>query len=204
MKQMRRAKLNLAVDLTIKLCSFDEPQMEDLSAVSDWVLMINSTAAAKMSLGSKRKCVDDPINKPIPTPPMPITPLPTSTTSTHSNQFPALSSISPDALQRGKCVVNGVDLDLQLFQGMIHDSVKYCDMHNEPLQFQYSNGKHGVRLIKLPMSKGNDGRVTPNIKKCVDEMHSYAHPVTSSKSRENTPPCTIPPWPFSFPPDLNA
>ncbi len=60
--------------------------------------------------------------------------------------------------------MNGVDLDLQLFQGMIHESVKYCDMHNEPLQFQYSNGKHGVRLIKLPMSKGNDGRVTPNIK----------------------------------------
>ena len=41
-KQMRRAKLNLAVDLTIKLRSFDEPRMEDLSAVSDWVLMINS------------------------------------------------------------------------------------------------------------------------------------------------------------------
>ena len=39
-----------------------------------------------------------------------------------------------------------------MFQGMIHDSVKYCDMHNKPLQFQHSNGKHGVRLIKLPMS----------------------------------------------------
>ncbi len=37
---MRQAKLNLAVDLTIKLCSFDEPQMEDLSAVSDWILMM--------------------------------------------------------------------------------------------------------------------------------------------------------------------
>ena len=53
-KQMRRAKLNLAVDLTIKLCSFDEPRMEDLLVVSDWVLMINPTAATKMSLGSKR------------------------------------------------------------------------------------------------------------------------------------------------------
>ena len=146
--------------------------MEDLSAVSDWVLMINPTAGTKMSVGLKRKYADDPINKPIPTPPMPITPSPTSTTPTHPNQFPALSSISPDALLRGKRVVNGVDLDLQLFQGMIHESVKYCDMHNEPLQFQYSNGKHGVRLIKLPMSKGNDGRVTPNIKKCVDEMLS--------------------------------
>jgi hypothetical protein len=175
---MRRAKLNLAVDLTIKLRSFDEPRMEDLSAVSDWVLMINTTpAATKMTVGTKRKCAgDDPTNEPIPrTPPMQITPSSNSTTTTSTgdpNQFPALSSISPDALLRGKRVVNGVDLDLQLFQGMIHDSVKYCDMHNEPLQFQYSNGKHGVRLIKLPMSKGNDGRVTPNIKKCVDEMLS--------------------------------
>jgi hypothetical protein len=84
-----------------------------------------------------------------------ITPSPasTTTTSTNHNQFPALSSISPDALQQGKRVVNGVDLDLQLFQGMNHESVKYCDMHNEPLQFQYSKGKHGVRLIKLPISK---------------------------------------------------
>ena len=177
-KQMRQAKLNLAVDLTIKLRSFDEPRMEDLSAVSDWVLMNNTTpAATKMTVGVKRKCVgDDPTNEPIPrTPPMQITPLSTSTTTTSTgdpNLFPALSSISPDALLRGKRVVNGVDLDLQLFQGMIHDSVKYCDMHNEPLQFQYSNGKHRVRLIKLPMSKGNDGRVTPNIKKCVDEMLS--------------------------------
>ena len=112
-KQMRRAKLNLAVDLTIKLCSFDEPQMEDLSAVSDWVLMINPTAATKMSVGLKRKCVNDPIYKPIPTPPMPITSSPTSTTTpTHPNQFPALSSISPNALLRGKHVVNGVDLDV--------------------------------------------------------------------------------------------
>jgi hypothetical protein len=95
---------------------------------------------------------------------MPITPSPNSTTPTHPNQFPALSSISPDVLLRGKRFINRVDLDLQLFQGMIHDSVKYCNMHNEPLQFQYSNGKHGVRLIKLRMSKGNDGRVTPNIK----------------------------------------
>jgi hypothetical protein len=171
-KQIRRAKLNLAVDLTIKLCSFDEPQMEDLSAVSDWVLIIKPTAGTKMSVGLKRKYADDPINKPIPTPPTQITPSPTSTTPTHPNQFPALSFISPDALLRGKRVVNGVDLDLQLFQGMIYDLVKYCNMHNEPLQFQYSNGKHGVRLIKLPMSKGNDSRVTPNIKKCVDEMLS--------------------------------
>ncbi len=63
-KQMRRAKLNLAVDLTIKLRSFDEPRMEDFSAMSDWVLMINTTpAATKMTVGTKRKCAgDDPTN----------------------------------------------------------------------------------------------------------------------------------------------
>jgi hypothetical protein len=98
-KQMRRAKLNLAIDLTIKLRSFDEPWMEDLLAVSDWVLMIHPTAATKMSVGLKRKWADGPINKPILTPPMPITPSPTSTTPSHPNQFPALSSISPNALQ---------------------------------------------------------------------------------------------------------
>jgi len=176
-KQMRWAKLNLAVDLTIKLCSFDEPRMEDFSAVSDWVLMINTTpAATKMTVGTKRKCAgDDPTNEPIPTPPMPITPSSTSTTTTSTgdpNQFPALSSISPNVLQREKHVVNRLDLDLPLFQGMIHESVNYCDMHNEPLRFQYSNSKHGFCLIKLPMSKGNNGRVIPNIKKCVDEMLS--------------------------------
>jgi hypothetical protein len=45
-KQMRQAKLNLGVHLTIKLHSFDEPWMEDLLAVSNWVLMINPTAAS--------------------------------------------------------------------------------------------------------------------------------------------------------------
>jgi hypothetical protein len=137
--------------LTIKLCSFDKPRMEDLSAVSDWVLMINPTAATKMSVGLKRKCADDPINEQIPTLPMQITPSPISTTPTHPNEFPTLSFISPDALQQEKRVVNRVDLNLQLFQGMIHDSIKYCNMHNGPLQFQYSSGKHGVYLIKLPM-----------------------------------------------------
>jgi len=55
---------------------------------------------------------------------------------------------------------------------MIDELVKLCTKLDEPLQFQYSNGKHGIRLIKLPMSKSNSGRVTPNIKKCIDEMLS--------------------------------
>ena len=45
-KQMRQAKLNLAVHLKIKLHSFDEPCMENLLTVSNWVLMINQTAAS--------------------------------------------------------------------------------------------------------------------------------------------------------------
>jgi hypothetical protein len=129
-KQMRRAKLNLAVDLTIKLHSFDEPRMEDLLAVLDWVLMKNPTAATNdkkpMSVGTKRKCadgVDDPNNEPILTPTMPLTPSQPSTpsimciasttmTPTKPSQFPAISSVSPDVLQHGKRVVKGVDLDL--------------------------------------------------------------------------------------------
>ncbi len=88
---MRWAKLNLAVDLTIELRSFDEPRMEDLSAVSDWVLMINTTDATKLTVGMKRKFANDPTNKPIPTPSISITPSPasTTTTSTSHNQFPA-------------------------------------------------------------------------------------------------------------------
>jgi hypothetical protein len=104
--------------------------MEDLLAALDWVLMINPTAATNekkiMSVGMKRKCaddVDDPNNEPILTPPMPLTPSQPSTSSimciastttipTKPCQFPALSSVSPNVLQRGKRVVKGVDLDL--------------------------------------------------------------------------------------------
>ncbi len=55
---------------------------------------------------------------------------------------------------------------------MIDETVRLCAKLNEPLQFQYQNGKHGIRLIKLPMSKSNRGTVTPNIKKCLDDMLS--------------------------------
>jgi hypothetical protein len=71
-----------------------------------------------------------------------------------------------------KAFVNGVDLDCQLFNGMIDETVRLCAKLNEPLQFQYQNGKHGIRLIKLPMSKSNRGTVTPKIKKCIDDMLS--------------------------------
>jgi len=81
-----------------------------------------------------------------------------------SEEFPVLASFNPCLLQCESRVVYGVDLDHQLFNGMIDESVRLCSALNEPLQFQYQNGKHGIRLIKLPMSKSNSGTVTPNIK----------------------------------------
>ncbi len=63
-------------------------------------------------------------------------------------------------------------MDLVLFQGVIADSVKFCELHKEQLEFKHGNGKHGVRLIKLPMSMNNNGIVTPKIKPCIDEIIS--------------------------------
>jgi hypothetical protein len=80
-----------------------------------------------------------------------------------SQEFPILSFFNPGLLQRGTRLFNGVDLDCQLFNGMIDETVRLCAKLNEPLQFQYQNGKHGIRLIKLPMSKSSRGTVTLNI-----------------------------------------
>jgi hypothetical protein len=77
---------------------------------------------------------------------------------------------NPGVFQHGRWVVNGVDLDHQLLQGMSSELVKLSTKLSEPLQFQYQNGKHGIWLIKLPMSKNNSGIVTHNIKKCIDGM----------------------------------
>ncbi len=75
-------------------------------------------------------------------------------------------------LHRNSQVIGGVDLGLVLFQGVIADSVKFCELHKEPLEFKYGNGKHGARLIKLPMLNNNNGTVTPKIKPCIDEIIS--------------------------------
>jgi hypothetical protein len=91
-----------------------------------------------------------------------------------SQEFPVLSSFNPGLLQRGTRLVNGVDLDCQLFHDMIDETVRLCAKLNEPLQFQYQNSKHGIRLIKLPMSKSNRGTVTPNIKKCLESSSPIA------------------------------
>ena len=61
-------------------------------------------------------------------------------------------------------------MDLVLFQGVIADSVKFCEQRKEPLEFKYGNGKHGARLIKLPMSMNSNGTVTPKVKPCIDEI----------------------------------
>ena len=58
-------------------------------------------------------------------------------------------------------------------------------MHHESLEFQYPNGKHGVRLIKLPMSWSNNGRVTPNIKKCIEELLSAIGSDDDAAAQEN-------------------
>ena len=87
-------------------------------------------------------------------------------------QFPTLTKVSPRLVVRQKNMVAGMDMDLLLFQGVLAESARLCDYHQEPLGFTYSNGKHGVRLIKLPMSKNNRGKVIPNIAACIDELLS--------------------------------
>ena len=81
-----------------------------------------------------------------------------------SEEFPVLASFNPRLLQCGSRVVNGVDLDRQLFHGMVDESVRLCATLNEPLQFQYQNGKHGIRLIKPLMSKRTVVRLLPILK----------------------------------------
>ena len=85
-------------------------------------------------------------------------------------QFPSLAKFCPSLLRRGTNVKKGMDLDMISFQGVLSDMVKWCEKFNEPLQFNYANGKHGARLIKLPMSKSNSGVVKPNIQKCIDDL----------------------------------
>ena len=142
--------------------------------------------------GTKRKYGDDGLPNETPTTTQPSTPsmktptqkstmiTPTSNIipsldkcHSLSQEFPVLSSFNPGSLRRGRHLVNGVDLDCQLLNGMIDETVRICSKLNEQLQFQYQNGKYGIRLIKLLISKSNRGTVTPpNIKKCIDDMLS--------------------------------
>ncbi len=175
------------IDTTMRLLVVEgEKNIQDVVAVEAWVLMNAATTPIStddMCAGTKRKygssinpsapSVKRPTNNnsSIVTPTSIVWPAP-DPNDCHAlhQEFPILSSFNPDLLQGGKHLVNRVDFDCQLFWGMIHESVKLCTKLNELLQFQYQNGKHGIWLIKLPISKSNHGIVTPNIKKCMDEM----------------------------------
>ena len=159
--------------------------------MEQWVLMQQNAVTMVNASGSKRKHGENCQPNETPTTAPPLTPS-MKTPSQNSNstiitpssnmvqspdercssskEFPVLASFNPCLLQCESRVVYGVDLDHQLFNGMIDESVRLCSALNEPLQFQYQNGKHGIRLIKLPMSKSNSGTVTPNIKTCIHEM----------------------------------
>jgi hypothetical protein len=185
-RAMRHVKLHL-IHLTIKLCLIDDLMMQDVVAVKDWVLMRStSTDVDHISARTKRN-YDETTQSSTPSV---VTPTNTSTqqmpksimlnvvssdTNNHEchtlqQEFPGLSFFNPGMLQRRRRLLNGLDLECQLFQGMIDESVKLCTKLDELLLFQYQNGKHGIWLIKLPMSKSNSSIVTPNIKKCIDEM----------------------------------
>ena len=85
-------------------------------------------------------------------------------------QFPCLAKMAPGVTNRGERIVAGIDLDRQWMEGMLRESVQVAEQHNEPLQYTHENGKHAVRLLQLPMSKDNEGKVKPNIKKCMDQL----------------------------------
>ena len=85
-------------------------------------------------------------------------------------QFPCLSKLAPGIADRGKRVIGGVDLDRALMEGVLKETQEVANKHNQPWGFQYENGKHGARLISLPMSKTHDGKVKPNIERCILDM----------------------------------
>ena len=144
--------------------------------MEQWVLMQQNAMTMVNASGSKRKHGENcqpnktPTTAPPSTPSM-KTPSQNSTSTiitpssnmvqspdeccSSSEEFLVLASFNPRLLQRESRVVNGVDLDCQLFNGMIDESVRLCSALSKPLQFQCQNGKHGIRLIKLPMSKSN-------------------------------------------------
>ena len=98
----------------------------------------------RIAAGAKRKHEDDITLPSTPSVERPTdtasNKIPTSTmldddvsTDTHLHlDFPILLSLNPRLLHRGRRDVNGVDLDGQLFQGMIDKLVKLCTKLNEP------------------------------------------------------------------------
>jgi len=138
---MRAVKMKF-IEATIRLLVVDEAKHEDVFAVQRWVLMSQNTVTVNTS-SSKRKFGEDGLPNETPTTTQPSTPsmkTPTQNSTTitpttniipstyecHSlsQEFPILSSFNPGLLWRGRCLVNGVDLDCQLFNGMIDETVR--------------------------------------------------------------------------------
>ncbi len=130
------------IEATIRLLVVDEAKHEDVFAVEQWVLMSQNTVTVNTS-STKRKFGEDGLPNETPTTtqqstPSMKTPTQKSTTITPtsniipsppechplSQEFPILSSFNPGLLQHGRCLVNGVDLDCQLFNGMIDETMR--------------------------------------------------------------------------------
>ncbi len=139
---MREAKMKF-IKATMRLLVIDEAKQEDVFAVERWVLMPQNTFTVSTS-GTKRKYGEKGQNKTLTTT-QPSTPSVKTSTQNFtmitptsdmipslderhclSQEFPVLTSFNPSLLQRGSRVVNGVDLDCQLFNGMIDESVRLC------------------------------------------------------------------------------
>ena len=115
---------------------------------------------------------------------IPVSPAVLSTTSqipvTPANQipvtpamqkkFPTLTKLAPTILNRQVRVVRGVDLDLQMYRGMLSDAVSFSEMENEPLQYTDWTGNSGAQLIKLPLEKKRNGKIVPNVKSCINSL----------------------------------
>ena len=99
-------------------------------------------------------------------------------------KFPALSKYYPEVFHRGRNVQGGVDLDFQLLQSIISESVALCKMKDEPLQYMHSNGRQGTRLIELPITLSKDRtEVQPNINRFIDEQLLPAININTAKEK---------------------
>jgi hypothetical protein len=146
---MRAVKMKF-IEATIRLLVVNEVKHEDVFAVEQWVLMSQNTVTVN-TRSTKRKFGEDGLPNETTTTTQPSTPsmkTPTQNSTTitpksntipstydcHSlsQKFPILSSFNPVFLRRGRRLVNGVDLDCQLVNGMIDETVRLCAKLNKP------------------------------------------------------------------------
>ncbi|KAL7528525.1 hypothetical protein ACHAXR_003576, partial [Thalassiosira sp. AJA248-18] len=100
-------------------------------------------------------------------------------------RFPALAKVAPEVLNRGERMMKDVDMDQQLMQAILRDIDHVSEFHDEPLKYSHVNGKHQVQLIHLPLSKSNDGTVTPSIKRCMEDLLQTIADDTSSYEHQD-------------------